>query len=73
MFDKNEEAKSDEFEQTDIWLNRSKNGKGLNVKSTGDYVLTVSIESVKKVINGEIGGTRFSKFKAVAKSEGMDV
>lgn len=76
MVEKKEESSgepNEDFEQTDIFINRSKNGKGLNIKAEDGSVLTVSIESVKKVIDGVIQGTRFSRFKPSVKSEAANI
>lgn len=73
MSEEEEEKKeNDDFEQTEIYLNRSKSGKGLTIREKEDSMLTVSIEAVKKVISGEISGTRFSRFKSSGKSEGIN-
>ena len=50
------------IEETEIQLKRSKSGEGLNIRLAGGGVLSVSVKSVKKLIDGHIKETRFTKY-----------
>ena len=60
--------------QTDIYLSRSKTGKGLNIEGVGSMVLTVSVHAVMNIIDGKTDKTQFSLFRGPsANHEPIDV
>ena len=51
------------LEETDIWLNLSKNGNALVINLGDGYGLTVSLKNVFRVIAGDLNGKRLLKFR----------
>ena len=73
MCEKTENASSG-VRQTDIYLSRSKTGKGLNIEGVGSMVLTVSVHAVMNIIDGKTDKTQFSLFRGPsANHEPIDV
>jgi len=51
------------LEETDIWLNLSKNGNALVINLGDGYGLTVSLKNVFRVIAGDLNGKSLLKFR----------
>ena len=58
---KGDEKDKDGFEKTDIFLNLSRSGKALTIKSDDGSILSVAVSQVERLIKGEIKGLTFSR------------
>ena len=55
----NSERPETELKDSEVWINKSKSGKGFTIK-VGDDFYVGSVESLQKFINGEVKGVNLS-------------